>query len=129
MDTTATLTQEARSTESDPSVLRDLHGRKMNSINDVSVALDVQHEMLKSAAGGLYLGREAVQRALTPRADDSVTRVLDLGTGSGKWAIDMAKEFPHADVLGVDLAPVIPSSCVALGLVKAQKPDFHQFHF
>ncbi|KAG8925522.1 hypothetical protein FRC00_003890, partial [Tulasnella sp. 408] len=66
--------------------------------------------MLKSAAGGLYLGREAVQRALTPRADDSVTRVLDLGTGSGKWAIDMAKEFPHADVLGLDLAPVIPSS-------------------
>ncbi|KIO32943.1 hypothetical protein M407DRAFT_241198 [Tulasnella calospora MUT 4182] len=66
--------------------------------------------MLKSAAGGLYLARDAVQRALSPRADGSVPRALDLGTGSGKWAVDMAKEFPHAEVVGLDLAPVNPSS-------------------
>ena len=23
----------------------------------------------------------------------------------GAWALDMAKEFPHADVLGIDLVP------------------------
>ncbi|KAG8927373.1 hypothetical protein FRC01_007569 [Tulasnella sp. 417] len=71
--------------------------------------LDLQHEILKSAAGGLYLARDAVQRALSPRADGSVPRILDLGTGSGKWAVDMAKEFPQAEVIGLDLAPVHPS--------------------
>ncbi|KAK4685762.1 hypothetical protein P7C73_g4385, partial [Tremellales sp. Uapishka_1] len=35
-------------------------------------------------------------------------RVLDIGTGTGIWAIEMALEFPHAEVIGVDLAPVKP---------------------
>ncbi|OBT78883.1 hypothetical protein VF21_02797 [Pseudogymnoascus sp. 05NY08] len=35
-------------------------------------------------------------------------RVLDLGTGSGIWAIDFADQFPSADVLGVDVAPIQP---------------------
>ncbi|KAG9048346.1 hypothetical protein FS837_000218 [Tulasnella sp. UAMH 9824] len=69
--------------------------------------------MLKSATGGLYLAQGAVHKALSARIDSLAPRVLDLGTGSGKWAIDMANEFPHAEVLGVDLAPVNPSSCVA----------------
>jgi hypothetical protein len=50
---------------------------------------------------------------------------MDLGTGSGEWylsvqvfvrlfltyvyrAIDMADEFPRAEVIGVDLAPMQP---------------------
>jgi SAM-dependent methyltransferase len=36
-------------------------------------------------------------------------RMLDLGTGSGIWAIDMADKFPTAQVIGVDLAAVQPS--------------------
>ncbi|KAG8928682.1 hypothetical protein FRC00_001683 [Tulasnella sp. 408] len=66
--------------------------------------------MLKSATGGLYLPREAVRTALSPRADGSIPRVLDIGTGSGKWVTDMGKEFPHAEVVGLDLVPVKPSS-------------------
>jgi len=31
--------------------------------------------------------------------------VLDIGTGSGKWAIDIALEFPHAKSIGLDLVP------------------------
>ena len=36
-------------------------------------------------------------------------RVLDLGTGSGIWAIEYADAHPEADVTGVDLSPVQPS--------------------
>jgi trans-aconitate methyltransferase len=35
-------------------------------------------------------------------------RILDLGTGTGSWAVDMADEFPSAEVQGVDLSPIQP---------------------
>ncbi|PYH88938.1 S-adenosyl-L-methionine-dependent methyltransferase [Aspergillus ellipticus CBS 707.79] len=35
-------------------------------------------------------------------------RVLDIGTGTGIWAMDMAEEFPDATVVGVDLSPIQP---------------------
>jgi methylase of polypeptide subunit release factors len=30
-------------------------------------------------------------------------RILDVGTGTGIWAIDMADRYPSAEVLGTDL--------------------------
>ncbi|KAJ4256184.1 hypothetical protein NW762_009262 [Fusarium torreyae] len=38
-----------------------------------------------------------------------VKRVLDVGTGTGVWAIDYADEHPHTKVIGVDLSPIQPS--------------------
>lgn len=40
-------------------------------------------------------------------------RILDLGTGTGIWAIDAADKFESAEVLGVDLSPVGPGSMPA----------------
>ena len=34
--------------------------------------------------------------------------ILDLGTGTGIWAIDMADKFPEANVIGTDLWSVPP---------------------
>ncbi|KAL9572165.1 hypothetical protein ACKAV7_003653 [Fusarium commune] len=40
--------------------------------------------------------------------DENPQRVLDLGTGTGIWAIDFADEHPSAEVIGNDLSPIQP---------------------
>lgn len=37
------------------------------------------------------------------------SRILDLGTGTGIWAIDMGDRYPSASVIGNDLSPIQPS--------------------
>lgn len=44
-----------------------------------------------------------------PLASTSLHRVLDIGTGTGIWAIDFADMFPGAEVVGTDLSPIQPS--------------------
>ncbi|KAH7027964.1 S-adenosyl-L-methionine-dependent methyltransferase [Microdochium trichocladiopsis] len=36
-------------------------------------------------------------------------RVLDLGTGTGLWAMDMGDHYPHAEIIGVDISPIQPT--------------------
>src|SRR5271155_4740725 len=38
----------------------------------------------------------------------NVQRVLDIGTGTGIWAIDFADQYPSAQVIGNDLSPIQP---------------------
>jgi ubiquinone/menaquinone biosynthesis C-methylase UbiE len=40
---------------------------------------------------------------------DTPHRILDLGTGTGIWAIDMADKFPSAEVIGTDVVAAQPS--------------------
>ncbi|WPH01590.1 Hypothetical protein R9X50_00443800 [Acrodontium crateriforme] len=37
---------------------------------------------------------------------DNPKNILDIGTGIGLWAIDMADKFPSANIIGTDLSPV-----------------------
>lgn len=39
----------------------------------------------------------------------NIQRVLDIGTGTGIWAIDFADSYPSAEVIGTDLSPIQPS--------------------
>ncbi|KAF3232363.1 hypothetical protein TWF191_000134 [Orbilia oligospora] len=36
-------------------------------------------------------------------------KILDVGTGTGIWAIQIAEEFPDAEVVGNDISPIQPS--------------------
>ncbi|CAG8927155.1 unnamed protein product [Penicillium salamii] len=41
--------------------------------------------------------------------EKDIQRVLDIGTGTGIWAIDFADAFPSAQVIGIDLSPIQPA--------------------
>ena len=36
-------------------------------------------------------------------------RILDIGTGTGIWAIEMAEQYSDSEIVGTDLSPVQPS--------------------
>ncbi|CAN8105464.1 unnamed protein product [Discula destructiva] len=59
--------------------------------------LDLQHSIATRLFEGLHLA--PVERP---------GRVLDIGTGTGIWAIEFATEHPESDVLGTDLSPIQP---------------------
>ncbi|KAK1756728.1 S-adenosyl-L-methionine-dependent methyltransferase [Echria macrotheca] len=40
---------------------------------------------------------------------EKMERILDVGTGTGIWAIDFADEYPDVEVVGTDLSPMQPT--------------------
>ncbi|KAL4751793.1 hypothetical protein BDW72DRAFT_173009 [Aspergillus terricola var. indicus] len=66
---------------------------------DELARMDLEHHIfLLLLDGELYLA---------PVIDPQ--RILDLGTGTGIWAIEVADQHPSASVIGTDLSPVQPS--------------------
>lgn len=41
---------------------------------------------------------------------DNPSTLLDVGSGTGRWIIEMAQQFPNARVTGIDVAPTTPSA-------------------
>lgn len=58
--------------------------------------LDLQHHLF-------LLTHHRLHVAPLPR---SVHNVLDIGTGTGLWAVEFAQEYPMANVVGSDLSPI-----------------------
>lgn len=56
--------------------------------------LDFQHYMLRYALKGNYAA---------PLQDPH--DILDVGSGTGRWAIELAQQFPAARVVGMDISP------------------------
>ncbi|KAL2815792.1 hypothetical protein BDW59DRAFT_176054 [Aspergillus cavernicola] len=61
--------------------------------------LDMQHHMCKILTGGRLFFAPLIH----PR------RILDLGTGSGIWPIELASIFPESQITGTDLSPCQPT--------------------
>ncbi|KAF7321118.1 Methyltransf-25 domain-containing protein [Mycena chlorophos] len=67
----------------------------------------VQHRLLFDVIGAHYPPNCPVQAVLAP--DPARQRyALDICTGTGKWAIDMARDFPHVSFRGFDIVPIAP---------------------
>ncbi|RFU28532.1 hypothetical protein B7463_g7822, partial [Scytalidium lignicola] len=62
--------------------------------------LELQYQILKYAFNG--------QNYFAPLKDPK--HILDIGTGSGQWAIEIGDEFPDAKIQATDLSPIQPSS-------------------
>ncbi|KAF2204216.1 S-adenosyl-L-methionine-dependent methyltransferase [Delitschia confertaspora ATCC 74209] len=62
--------------------------------------LDLQHHAFRLTLDG------ALYRAPISK---NIQDVLDVGTGTGIWAIEFAEEHPSATVLGTDLSPIQPT--------------------
>jgi len=61
--------------------------------------LEFQNRILYDVLGGKHF--------FAPwTASNPPRRVLDVGTGTGEWAIDIADQFPLASVFGIDLSPI-----------------------
>ena len=41
--------------------------------------------------------------------DGKFAKILDVGTGTGIWAIEMADDYPDAEITGTDLSATQPS--------------------
>ena len=63
--------------------------------------LDIGHHMLT-----LLLDNKLF---IAPIDEANTRTVLDIGCGTGIWAMDYADAHPHADVTGIDLSPIQPA--------------------
>lgn len=63
---------------------------------------NVQHMMLQAAIGGNYLAPVEEPRY-----------ILDVGCGSGRWAYELAEQFPQARIVGVDLTPPLHTADIS----------------
>lgn len=89
---------------------REVHGRTFQNFKTTEYwapndeqqneQLDIGHQMLTVLLDGkLFLA----PIGSNPQA------VIDIGTGTGIWAIDFADQFPSAQVIGTDLSPIQPT--------------------
>ncbi|KAK3399758.1 S-adenosyl-L-methionine-dependent methyltransferase [Sordaria brevicollis] len=91
---------------------RTHHGRTYNG--EVGNALawepnDQRHTEAMDLAHHTYTVTLGGKLFLAPLDKKKVQKVVDIGTGTGIWAIDFADEFPNAEVIGTDVSPIQPS--------------------
>ena len=63
--------------------------------------MDMHHEMYMRACDG--------RLHLAPLTDTKHKRMLDIGTGTGIWCVEMGDNYPDAEIIGNDFSPVQPT--------------------
>ncbi|KAM5523904.1 Phosphomethylethanolamine N-methyltransferase 2 [Fusarium oxysporum f. sp. phaseoli] len=88
-----------------------------------SEAMDIAHHMFTlSQDGELHLA--PLNDNIQAKAIRYYQKVLDVGCGTGIWAIDFADKYPGCEVIGTDISPIQPSWVPPN--VKFEIEDFNQ---
>ncbi|CCE35193.1 uncharacterized protein CPUR_02124 [Claviceps purpurea 20.1] len=90
---------------------RQLRGRTYHSdkfTTNYSIPNDDQQLESEELCHQVWMIHFDDQLFLAPLCTDRIHRVLDVGTGSGIWAIEFADRFPNASVIGTDISPCQP---------------------
>ncbi|KAF1846156.1 S-adenosyl-L-methionine-dependent methyltransferase [Cucurbitaria berberidis CBS 394.84] len=69
---------------------------------------DAQSQSYEAIVHHLWLLTLHDKLFLAPLANPA--RILDIGSGTGLWAVDIADHFPHAEVTATDLSPILYTS-------------------
>ncbi|TFK29993.1 hypothetical protein FA15DRAFT_191701 [Coprinopsis marcescibilis] len=92
----------------------NVHARRMSTLSttyplpvdpDEVKRSELHHRMIQF----LFSGKNYIGPVKSALQFGQKRQILDLGTGGGHWAIAIADEFPRAEVIGVDIAPIQPS--------------------
>lgn len=78
--------------------------------------LDFQHYMFRYALRGNYAAPV-----------DNPASILDVGTGTGRWAREMAQLFPQARVVGLDVNPPPVDTAASAGSAGDLRPPNYSF--
>ncbi|KIM31825.1 hypothetical protein M408DRAFT_327244 [Serendipita vermifera MAFF 305830] len=93
---------------------KELYALPLASSTEEGGRLDEQHNMLKLHLGSLFPCPDAVAQVMAG-GEEQTKSVLDLGSGSGVWCLDVANQFPQAQVVGIDITPnlrqTMPPNC------------------
>lgn len=88
---------------------RQIHGRTYQSAKSSEYWApndDQQNDGLDLIHNGLLMLLE--DKLFLAPVNEDLGRVLDIGTGTGIWAIDLGDQFPGAEITGTDLSPIMP---------------------
>ena len=75
--------------------------------------LDFQHYLLRYAFQGLYAAPISHPGS-----------ILDVGTGTGRWAMEMAALFPRSQVMGLDIKPPPADESTSPGGMDTRPPNY-----
>lgn len=84
---------------------RRYHSFRAGAYNFPNDDIEQEREDMKHAMVRLLSG----QKLHFAPIDESPQNILDIGTGTGIWAIEMGEQYPSAHVLGIDLSPIQPT--------------------
>jgi hypothetical protein len=102
------------------------NGRRYSGYGEYWAPNDEKQNNLLDIAHHLYVLMLDCKLFLAP-IEDNPKAVLDIGTGTGIWAMDFADKFPLAKVMGFDLSPVQPGRAglnVHFEIKDASDPDW-----
>jgi len=93
--------------------------------NEELIRLDTLHALMRSLFG---------RNVIAPIGPLEPNNILDIGAGSGAWALEVAQEYPDTQVIGMDLSPIqrqdVPPNCkFMIGDLTKDLVEFHNGSF